>query len=158
VQAEFAELITETVQPLMKAHGYLKDGLTFWRTANRLVYIVNFQKDKYNSGGHFAFCVNCGIYSAAYARVLGRDALPKPRATECQVRYRIEEIPGAAYQWYRMEEWSDTDLCEALTSGLAKLERFFDKITRVEDMIPLASWNLPKDTETIAAAMAIQAD
>ncbi|NKS98235.1 DUF4304 domain-containing protein [Rhodococcus hoagii] len=76
--------------PLLKSHGFRKQKLTFTRDRGGLTDVVNLQRSAGNSHESIRFYVNCGVYSAEFARVVGRVPQERPKEVDCQFRRRIE--------------------------------------------------------------------
>ncbi|WP_237174259.1 DUF4304 domain-containing protein [Prescottella equi] len=91
----FSSVVGTGIAPLLKSHGFRKQKLTFTRDRGGLTDVVNLQRSAGNSHESIRFYVNCGVYSAEFARVVGRVPQERPKEVDCQFRRRIEHLaPG----------------------------------------------------------------
>lgn len=95
VEDAFDTLMRVSAVPLLKERGFRKRKLTFARERDGMVDVVNVQRSAGNGHRSIRFYVNCGVYSAAFDRIVGRNPRERPSEVDCQFRCRIEHLaPG----------------------------------------------------------------
>ncbi|WP_430331612.1 DUF4304 domain-containing protein [Rhodococcus sp. ACT016] len=88
----FTSVLEASVIPLLKERRFRKRKLTFTRDRDGVVDVINLQRSAGNSRESIRFYVNCGVYSAEFDRVIGREPQQRPAEVDCQYRCRIETI------------------------------------------------------------------
>lgn len=95
-----ADSFKQAVQPLLKAHGFKKSGVTWRREQGESIAVFNVQKSGWGGGTYY---VNIG----AYFHALGNEQ--SPTENRCHVRVRLDvEDPSkavtAAIDWFKARE------------------------------------------------------
>ncbi|WP_165497015.1 DUF4304 domain-containing protein [Rhodococcus sp. ABRD24] len=90
------------VRPFLKELGFRKRALVFTRVRDGLTDVLSLQRSSGNSGGNVRFYVNCGVYSAEFAAVIGETVVERPREVDCQFRCRLDSLAPAAPQWFEI--------------------------------------------------------
>ncbi|WP_254639700.1 DUF4304 domain-containing protein [Cohnella sp. GbtcB17] len=136
MQQRFNDLIKQDVKPFLAGHGFAKKSLNFSKSANGLVYIINFQKSAGNSADHVMFYVNCGIYSAELARLQSKEIQTAPQEPECHFRARIEELARAVPARFSLtDDTNMNDLRDTLLNGLDEVVQFYDTMTGARSIV-----------------------
>lgn len=65
VQALYREMMSSTIAPLLKGHGFRRKGQQFDRTTNGYHEYLGFQKDRYNTKYQVSFTVNITVVCEA---------------------------------------------------------------------------------------------
>ncbi|MFS0841078.1 DUF4304 domain-containing protein [Paenibacillus sp. 1P03SA] len=130
MQQLFKDLIKQDVKPFLAKHGFAKKSLTFSKTTEGLIYIINFQKSSGNAAEKVMFYVNCGIYAAELAQIQSKQILTGPQETECHFRARIGEIARAVPDRFAITpDTNMDDLRKTLLSGLEEVIHFYETMT-----------------------------
>lgn len=136
MQQAFDALVREVVAPFLKSHGYKKDGLTFRKSGNGLVYLLNLQKSQGNTAQEVRFYVNCGIYAPAIDEGAGNAALQRPKEYECHYRNRLENITGRREQWFALAPGTSfEEVGQCLHEELCKALAFFGSVDTLEGLL-----------------------
>ena len=101
-------IATSHLAPLLRTHGFRKDGRTCRLSNDNVVRVVNLQGSRYNIGGEGEVTVNLGVLHPSAERVLRADgwAVPPPdpsrvKAFECTVKARIGHLmPQRSDTWW----------------------------------------------------------
>jgi Domain of unknown function (DUF4304) len=144
VKEIFEEILKESVNPLLKKHGYKRQGMNFRKTENGLIYIINFQSSGYNSVDYAAYYINCGIYCVEFENIVGEAILPNPKEVDCLFRERIERITQSGKQQIEIIESSEAGKIQVANQLLSELEKvisFFEKIKTMGDLVKLSIEN-----------------
>ena len=137
VKEKFDELIAR-IKPLLKESGFSKSGLSFYKNAGALIYVLNFQKSSGNTADKTRFYINCGIYAPAIDAAQGRETLAKPKEYECHFRDRISSLARCEVAFYEIAENTDVTELEAILAGELKAAiEFFDRIKTERVLIGL---------------------
>jgi Domain of unknown function (DUF4304) len=160
VQNTFNQLIKESVHPLLKKHGFKKRNLNFFKRTNDLVFVVNFQKGKWNSQNAVDFFINCGISGNVVSKIIGQQIIEFPPTYFCLFDKRIEEITGNNKCWFSI--LPDTEI-EILTSEISEqlqlLVTFYEAIKTNDDLIDVCiERNYLQNYEEIFKYLAITKD
>ena len=138
MKAKFDQLLSGSVKPLLKAHGFGKKGLSFHRRLADLIFIINFQNSQGNTPAQTKFYVNCGIYSMKIDEVIGRTPCTEPKEYECHFRKRISALVNAAQDVYIVDERTNLQLLGArLLSDLEHVVGVFNLILSTADLVEL---------------------
>jgi hypothetical protein len=136
----FNEMVKEYLAPFFKSKGFKKQNLNFYREHNGLTFLINFQKNSYNSVDYVAFYINCGIYCRELEQIVGAEIEAKPKEYDCLFRERFERITGFPKQEFELLESSDAgkkQLAETIIGELDKVLVFFEPIKSVDDLVTL---------------------
>jgi hypothetical protein len=136
----FNEMSQEYLAPYFKSKGFKKQNLNFYREHNGLTFLINFQKNSYNSVDYVAFYINCGIYCTELEEIVGAEIEAKPKEYDCLYRERFERITGFPKQEFELLESSDAgkkQLAETIMGELDKVLTFFEPIKSVDDLVTL---------------------
>lgn len=136
LQQLFNEMIKQDVKPFLAQHGFVKKSLNFYKIADNLIYMLNFQKSAGNSADHLMFYVNCGIYSAELAQIQAKEVLTEPKEADCHFRARIREIAGAAPDRFAITpDTKMDDVRKTLLSGLQQVVQFYRTMTSARSIV-----------------------
>jgi Domain of unknown function (DUF4304) len=136
----FNEMVKEYLAPYFKSKGFKKQNLNFYKVENGLTFLINFQKNSYNSVDYVSFFINCGIYCAEFEQIVGAEIIAKPKEYDCLFNERFERITGFSKQEFELLESSDTgkkQLAETIITELDKVLFFFEPLKSVEDLVAL---------------------
>lgn len=136
----FNEMVKEYLAPYFKSKGFKKQNLNFYKEQNGLTFLINFQKNSYNSVDYVAFFINCGIYSEKLMQAIGAEIVPKPKEFECLFRQRFEQITGCKKQEFELlssDEKTIKGLANEVIAELEKVIVFYEKIKTHDDFIDL---------------------
>jgi Domain of unknown function (DUF4304) len=136
----FNEMVKEYLAPYFKSKGFKKQNLNFYKVKNGLTFLINFQKNSYNSVDYVAFYINCGIYCTELEQIVGAEIEANPKEYNCLFRERFERITGFPKQEFELLESSDAgkkQLAETIIGELDKVLAFFEPIKSVDDLVTL---------------------
>jgi hypothetical protein len=136
----FNEMSQEYLAPYFKSKGFKKQNLNFYKEYNGLTFLINFQKNTYNSVDYVAFYINCGIYCTELEQIVGAEIEAKPKEYDCLYRERFERITGFPKQEFELLESSNAgkkQLAETIIGELDKVLAFFEPIKSVDDLVTL---------------------
>jgi hypothetical protein len=112
-QAVLSRLVGEHVHPLLKAAGFKKKALTFYRTVDRNHGLVNLQKSKTSTATSVEFTINLAVFSARLQEGLGAitwvpTVSDVPIEPACHLRRRIGALlPDRRDLWWGVRQESD---------------------------------------------------
>jgi Domain of unknown function (DUF4304) len=138
----FNEMVKEYLAPYFKSKGFKKQNLNFYKEENGFIFLINFQKNSYNSVDYVAFFINCGIYCTEIEQIVGAEIIAKPKEHDCLFRERFERITGFPKQEFELLESSDAgkkDLAETIMTELDKVLTFFESTKSVDDLVTLCT-------------------
>jgi hypothetical protein len=136
----FNKMVKEYLAPYFKSKGFKKQNLNFYKEENGLTFLINFQKNKWNSVDYVSFYVNCGIYCTELEQKIGAEIIAKPKEYDCLFRERFERITGFPKQEFELLESSDAGkkhLAETIMAELDKVLTFFESTKSVDDLVTL---------------------
>lgn len=122
-QDELKTLVSSDLQPLLKAHGFGKKGLTFYRRNPGNFGLVQLQKSRYSTSSEVTFTINVGVFSDHLQRELGKiwwvpEVGKIPTEPSCHVRKRIGLLmPEANDVWWTVK----SDAPSALGAELCRV-------------------------------------
>jgi hypothetical protein len=130
------DAIGRAVAPLLKGAGFRKAGLRFHRVAGQAVLVIEFQLSQANFADTGRFYVNIGIGIDALWELEGRPRPARPKAHDCQVCKRMEEVaPGAPSRW-DVSASTDLDaLAGRLSASISSLLAELEGITSIEALL-----------------------
>ncbi|UEG54145.1 DUF4304 domain-containing protein [Mucilaginibacter daejeonensis] len=134
----FAQLIKETVKPLLTSNGYTKKGLDLYKKNGAIIYLFNVQKSHGNSVDQLKFYINCGIHSTEIDSTIGTQELLFPKEHECHFRNRISSLTGSEKDGYHLTKDTDLDVMkENLTNDIEQALSMFQDISSTDDLTDL---------------------
>ncbi|GHA22220.1 hypothetical protein GCM10008090_35040 [Arenicella chitinivorans] len=110
------DLIKTHVAPLLRQHGYRKKEMTWNKTEDTYVRVIDFQLSSYSDKKEESFTINLGVYSPAIWRVCWRKDPPNfIKEDACFPRFRVGQLFGgfsmdSTDHWWTCSE--DTNLDE----------------------------------------------
>ena len=135
---KFNLLISETIKPLLKTHGFGKKGLTFYQHRGELIFVFNFQNSQGNTFEQTRFYVNCGIYSSLIDKTIDKIQLKEPKAYECHYQKRISHITKVQKDGYEIHNNSDFEtLITKAKADILIVLTHYDKINTTSDLTDL---------------------
>lgn len=122
IQGVLIAKLTTALQP----HGFKRSGTTFYRTNNKLHYIINLQGSRWNDASEVQYFVNVAIaYAPLYEIEYGDPAPAIPKEYNAQLRTRV--TPDT---WKFSPSINNESLCDTLVeSTLAQALPFFAQAT-----------------------------
>jgi hypothetical protein len=130
------DAIGRAVAPLLKGAGFRKAGLRFHRVAGEVVQVIEFQLSQANFADTGRFYVNIGIGIDELWELEGRPRPARPKAQECQVCKRLEEVAPEAPAHWDVSASSDLDgLARRLSASISSLLADLDGITSIEGLL-----------------------
>jgi hypothetical protein len=136
----FNEMVKEYLAPYFKSKGFKKQNLNFYKVENGLTFLINFQKNSYNSVDYVSFFINCGIYCTELEQIVGAEIEANPKEYDCLFRKRFESITGFPEDRFELVESSDAgkkQLAENVIVELDKVLAFFEPTKSVDDLVTL---------------------
>jgi hypothetical protein len=133
-------LIGKGTAPLLKEAGFRKSGLRFDRHLGQVVQVIEFQLSQANFADTGRFYVNVGLGFDGLWNLEGRSRPPRPKAHECQVSKRLEEVRPEAPAHWDVSASTDLDaLSGDLSGSVSGLLGELDGITSIGAMLE-AGW------------------
>ena len=136
--AVFDEIIKENIAPYLKKQGFKKQHLNFYKTEGDLIFVINFQKNSYNSVDYVSFFINCGIYSSEIMRTIGESVLPNPKEYQCLFSNRINHLSGSKNKDFELtssDENSKKTLANTLILELKAAVNFYETIQTTDNLV-----------------------
>jgi hypothetical protein len=129
-------VVKEGTAPLLKEAGFLKAGFRFHRRLGGVVQVIEFQLSQANFADTGRFYMNVALGFDGLWDLAGVPRPARPKAHECQVSQRLEEVrPGAHAPW-DVSASTDLDvLAEDLRGSVSGLLEDLDGITSVQAML-----------------------
>ncbi|MEQ5777143.1 DUF4304 domain-containing protein [Thalassospira sp. NFXS8] len=88
-----ADLIKNYVTPLLKQHGFKKKGLTWNKSNDGFVQVVNFQLSRFNSDVEKDFTINIGVFnSQVWKKCWGKEPPKVIKEEDCFPRMRVGRL------------------------------------------------------------------
>jgi hypothetical protein len=135
---KFNFLISETIKPLLKKHGFGKKALTFYKQIDDLIFVINFQNSQGNSFEQTRFYINCGIYSILIDKTVDKIQLKEPKEYECHYRKRISHITKEKKDCYEIDNNTDLEtLTKKVKEDILIALTHFDKVNNTNDLTDL---------------------
>lgn len=134
-------LLSEHVKPLLKQEGFAKSGMTFYRTRDDIVDVINFQGSKWNGFGNHTFFINCGMDSLDFQLKTTGQQNFKPFYSAPLYSDRIGSMISAVPEYVMSENYKTPDLekfANSLVEQLKELLEFYSKSTSVDHLLDLA--------------------
>jgi hypothetical protein len=135
---KFNLIISDTVKPFLKANGFNKKALTFYKNSDSLIFVINFQNSRYNNSRLNTFYINCGIYSKNVDISTSKRELIEPKVHDCHYRVRISEITKNKIDEYKISDTSDLEIIQTqLVNDLELTIKLFAQINSTADLTNL---------------------
>lgn len=84
------EIVRQGVAPFMKELGFSKKGNTWWQSYERVIEVIDIQKDRFNDGFVARFTVNLGLYWPEVQKAIAQEARSfPPKTPDCTVSERL---------------------------------------------------------------------
>ncbi|WP_299488746.1 DUF4304 domain-containing protein [Acaryochloris sp. IP29b_bin.137] len=95
-------VILEYASPTLKRLGFSKSGQRFWHRTQESIWVLEFQRGKYNQGSNGEFTLNLGVYHPVWAHAVIEiprlsfmgPVKKKPAEQDCFIRERLDELYG----------------------------------------------------------------
>lgn len=132
------ELIKIYVAPFLKSYGFKKKKHYFYKTDNDFTFSINFPVDReYTENGAFVWLI-CGIYSAEFESMMGREVKPKPIGYDNIFSHNFGTIIGKADDRLLVEKTSDLAILgKEMIDILEKIMVFYSTINSLDDLMNL---------------------
>lgn len=135
---KFNLLISETIKPLLKTHGFRKKVVTFYKKIDELIFVINFQNSQGNTSEKTRFYINCGIYSSLIDKTINKIQLQEPKVYECHYNKRISQITKVMIDGYEIDKNSNSEeLIKKVKEDLSIVLTHFDTIFTTSDLTDL---------------------
>ncbi len=135
---KFNLIISDTVKPFLKAYGFTKKALTFYKKLDNLIFVINFQNSQGNNSQLNQFYINCGIYSKTIDISTGKHELLEPKEYDCHYRVRISRITKNQIDEYKIFDTTDLETIKAkLLNDLGLTIKLFEEINSISDLTDL---------------------
>jgi hypothetical protein len=135
---KFNSIISDTVKPFLKANGFTKKALTFYKKQDNLIFVINFQNSQGNNLQLNQFYINCGIYSKTIDIIIGKDEMLEPKEYDCHYRVRISRITKNQIDEYKIFDSTDLEIIkEKLLNDLGITVKLFEGINTITDLTDL---------------------
>jgi hypothetical protein len=127
------ELINIHIAPFLKTQGFKKKKHYFHKTDSDFTFSINFPVDReYTENGAFVWMI-CGIYSAEFERMMGREINVKPKGYDNIFSHNFSIITGIGDGRFLIEKTSDLDILgKEIIAILEKIIAFYSTITSLE--------------------------
>lgn len=126
-------LVKNTLAPPLKALGFRKSGLRWWRRTDALTTCVELQKSA-SPPGTWRFYVNVGFAFDEVCRRVGAPVLERPKPHELDVRgerWRLESlVPDADERW----ELSTGTNADTITRIAACWKRLAEALAEIDSL------------------------
>ena len=142
-------VVRDHLAPIIRARGYKGRGPTWRRSSSEVVHVVQVQRSTYNGPFGARFYLNGAVYAGVLDDILGLPVQDAPREPDCQLRWRADDVGGAARS-YDLEPGVDAAALAALAvADLTLLLEALDRIRSVDDLVDVAR------TQSLAAYEAV---
>jgi len=160
-------VIKESIQPLLKTHGFKKKGLQWNRCRDYFIDVVTLQEAKHSSDDNIVFTLNLGIFVPSFFEAVWN----KPpggfvNEADCVVRVRLGDLiqdrpyGDALDKWWTVsgtviEESTKDEIQEALKSKGVPFLDSFDNIQAIaEHLGQVKGWQSKNPLMVIYHALA----
>ncbi len=136
MEEKLNELIKLYVAPFLKSHGFKKQKHYFHKTDNDFTFSINFPVDReYTENGAFVWLV-CGIYSAEFEGMMGKEIKPKPIGYDNIFSHNFSTIIDKTDDRLLVEKISDLAvLGKEVIDILEKIMVFYSTINSLDDLM-----------------------
>lgn len=135
----------------IKLDGFRKKGMTWRKSVENIIQVINFQSSRFNEKGSESFTINVGIYSKAiYELTWGKDGPANPQESDCIFRTRISYFRNDSRDWWwGLQTEADIRIVETEVTTLLR-ERvmpFFETVASEADAYQLMRNHKDRDTQ-----------
>ncbi len=136
MEEKLNELINIVIAPFLKSHGFKKQKQYFHKTDRDFTFSINFPVDReYTENGAYVWMI-CGIYSAEFEGMMGREIKLKPRGYDNIFSHNFSTITGTGDERLLIEKTSDLEvLGKEMIEILDKIMAFYSTITTLDVFI-----------------------
>jgi len=136
LKLEFNSIMDNVIAPLMTPLGYERRDLTFYKTENDLIYLINFQESVYNTNFQIDFFVNCCIHSLEIDKVLGKETNPWLEEHQCWHSKRIENITTFPFKFFSIKLENDKQIFQKdLVKYIHEANQYLFNIKNTSELI-----------------------
>jgi hypothetical protein len=130
------ELINIQIAPFLKSQGFKKQKHYFHKSDSDFTFSINFPVDReYTDNGAFVWMI-CGIYSAEFERMIGREINTKPKGYDNIFSHNFSIITEVGDGRFLIEKGSDLKvLGKEIIEILEKSIAFFSTITNLDELM-----------------------
>ncbi len=119
------ELVQEVVNlglaPMLKEHGFKKNGLSFLRRRGAVTHYLNIQLSSWNQGSEGSFYLNAGLMFDEICRHYGKEPPKTPKQHDCNFMVRIERLNSSLPPQFSVNERANlTELAQSLSEAVEK--------------------------------------
>jgi Domain of unknown function (DUF4304) len=127
------ELINIHIAPFLKSQGFKKKKHYFHKIDSDFTFSFNFPVDReYTENGAYVWMI-CGIYSAEFERMMGREIKINPKRYDNIFSHSFNTITGANGDRFLIEKTSDLDILgKEIIDILEKVIAFYSTIISLE--------------------------
>jgi Domain of unknown function (DUF4304) len=141
-QEAFARLVTDHVQPLLKAAGFKKKALVFHRLRDRNYGLVHLQKSRKSTATSVEFTINVAVFSSRLQEGLAAltwvpTVTDVPTEPDCHLRRRVGSLlPKHQDIWWGVRTVADISTAWTAIGPVLKevAVPFLDRIASDEDL------------------------
>lgn len=112
-------MIIDSLQPLLKLHGFKKKGLKWNRERGDFVDVITFQEAKHSTAESPVFTINMGVFVASFFEAIwNKQLMTFASEADCIIRLRLGDLMqnrlyGNAFdQWWTLS--GDLDNVESI--------------------------------------------
>lgn len=106
--AKARELIQEVVRlglaPMLKKHGFKKNGLNFARRSGTVAHYLNVQLSSWNCGSNGYFYLNAGLMFDEISTHFGKVPPQLPKYDDCNFMVRLDRLNGSLPLQFTVDE------------------------------------------------------
>jgi len=138
MKEEFDQLIKGTIHPFLKSNQFSKKRYNFTKSINDLVFIINFQKSRWNTYDETSFYINCAIHSIKIDNTIGKELNHQPKNYEAYYNRRIGSLTSNKTSGYVIDNNTNcTKLGLSVLSDVKEVLTFYATIHSTNDLINL---------------------
>jgi hypothetical protein len=130
-----SQIVKKSIQPILKAEGFSKKSLYWWKNRSTVVDVLTVQISKGSSSKDLQFTLNAGVFVPRFHELIwGEVVKEKVEDADCALRFRIG--PDDGQDWWNVKATEDEDVViEKLASRLSSLAfPFWDEYSSVEEI------------------------
>jgi Domain of unknown function (DUF4304) len=133
MEENLIELINTAIAPFLKSHGFKKQKQYFYKTDRDFTFSINFPVDReYTENGAYVWLI-CGIYSAEFEGMMGREIKEKPKGYDNIFSHNYSTITGNGDDRFLIEKTSDLAILgKEMIDILEKIMIFYPTITSLD--------------------------
>lgn len=132
--------VREYIHPHLKAAGFTKTGLTFYRLRGDIIDVINVQGNSHNGWGNSQFYLNYSMDSLEFQAKSGQTVNAKPFYNSCLYSRRLHEGPDSRQNLILMEQGNVVNFEQfgkTLLSDIDVILEQFDRTTTVQQLVAL---------------------